>query len=418
MPNDDVARQVRASYEQLPYPAVTRAALRRPRWQLPPPDWIGAVAQPEHTPRRILIAGCGTGLEAFAFHRRFPKAEIVGVDFAARSIRLARNLQQRAAPRGDLRFLRADLTSDRLLRQTGGEFDFISCHGVVSYLPAVERALGNLADCLTKTGILYLGVNGPLHFSEGWRKFLPAFGFDMARWPGGGHRLWRHLKLAACLADDGRGDVLRHGPRYLGSDLFGSLIRNLPLAEWTRMCRDAGLHLRGCHGIQRLLWPAINDGSYPLFLPRSRGEIAELLDALHPSGFYRLVFTRQPEPAPPWQNKAALLRWYPRRTPCFRHFQWKTGSRARVLKLESRSANISIELRGGGWEAGLLRASDGTRSIGELLGLNKKRVTPAALRSQLYLFYLFDLLNFLPPMPRWEISGERTPHRGRSAAPG
>src|SRR6187551_328014 len=119
MPNDDVARQVRASYEELPYPAVTRAALRHPRWQLPPRDWISTVGQPEHPPRRILIAGCGTGLEALAFQRRFPKAEIVGVDFAARSIRLARDLQKRAAPGSNLKFLRADLTSDRLPRQTG-----------------------------------------------------------------------------------------------------------------------------------------------------------------------------------------------------------------------------------------------------------------------------------------------------------
>ena len=58
----NVAKQVRAAYEPRPYPALTKAVIRRPRWRLPPPEWIRAVAQtPQSWPRRILVAGCGTG---------------------------------------------------------------------------------------------------------------------------------------------------------------------------------------------------------------------------------------------------------------------------------------------------------------------------------------------------------------------
>lgn len=399
----NVSEAVRAIYERRPYPALTRAALRRPAWRLPAADWIKAVAQAgPDWPRRVLVAGCGTGLEAFAVRRRFPKTEVVGVDFAARSIAVAQRWQKTSARWRDIRFLRADLTSDRLAKITGGDFDFISCHGVMSYLPEPMRALRGLANCLRPAGVLYLGVNGATHFSAGWRRFLSAFGIDMQRWSGG-ERLWRHLKFAAPLAADPDGEVLKHGAGYLAADLFGSLIHNLPLADWVRMCRQAGLHFRGNSAAHRLVWPAINDGSYELFLPRGRGEVAELLDILQPGAFYRLVFTRSAEPRPPWRRDSTLRQWRPLRTEHLRRFKWPARRGARLLKIENRRANIAIELRSAGWEIDLLRESNGERSLQEILAGQSRRVTPAALRSQLYLFYLLDLLNFLPPAARGKM---------------
>ncbi len=355
-------------------------------------------AAAQTTPQRILIAGCGTGVEAFAFRRRFPKAEIVGVDFAASSIRVAKRLLQRAADTRSIHFIHADLTNEKLVRITGGDFDFISCHGVMSYLPRPERALRNLTRCLSPHGILYLGVNGRTHFSQSWRKFLSAFGFEMARWPGG-ERLWRHLRFTAALAGDESHQTLSHGAGYLASDLFGSLIRNASLADWVRICNRVGLHFRGSAGIQRLLWPAINDGLGELFLPRSRAEVALLLDGLHPGAFHRLIFTRQPEVAPPWQKSNELINWRPLRTNHFRHFKWPRRRGARVFKLENKRANIAIELRGAGWEIDLLRQSNGECSLREILAPLTSAPSPVALRSQLYLFYLLDLLNLLPPDP-------------------
>ncbi|MEP6810315.1 MAG: class I SAM-dependent methyltransferase [Chthoniobacterales bacterium] len=391
----DVAQKVRAAYELRPYPAISRATLRRPPWRLPPWEWIQSVAPGPQPPRRILVAGCGTGLEAFALRRAFPEAEIIAVDFAAHSIRIAHRLQRRLPRLRKIRFLRADLTSDQLQRRIGGEFDFISCHGVMSYLPAPIRALRNLARALTPTGRLYLGVNGQGHFSENWRQFLPAFDFAMARWPGGA-RLWRHLDFTAALLGEDFVRILQHGPSYLASDLFGPLIHNFALREWIEICRQAGLHLRGCDGAQRRLWPAINDGSYELLLPRRRGEIAELLDTLSPAGFHALIFSRQPEAVPPWKNAAALLRWRPLRTERFRRFKWPAAGSRRLFRFENKAANISLELRGAGWEVALLRGSDGEHSVSQILA-SLPRVSGAALRSQLYLFYLLDLLNFLPP---------------------
>src|ERR1700746_4056500 len=49
------------------------------RWELPPLPWIKTIWQRRQPANRILIAGCGTGSEAFALRNRFPDAEIVAI---------------------------------------------------------------------------------------------------------------------------------------------------------------------------------------------------------------------------------------------------------------------------------------------------------------------------------------------------
>src|SRR5262245_47182969 len=103
----DVLRQVRRSYDRWPYPQTNS---RRPRWLIAPMKWINALwrsARP--APGRILVAGCGTGMEAWALARKFPGAEITGVDFSARSIAVAREWRRRAAPTQRIRFRVGDL---------------------------------------------------------------------------------------------------------------------------------------------------------------------------------------------------------------------------------------------------------------------------------------------------------------------
>ena len=84
----NVARAIRQIYEKRPYPAVRTSAAARGRWLLPPLPWMKAIWQRQHPLRRILIAGCGTGSEAFTLCRQFSDAEIVGeiVDMVAEEI--------------------------------------------------------------------------------------------------------------------------------------------------------------------------------------------------------------------------------------------------------------------------------------------------------------------------------------------
>ena len=87
----NVGDRVRRIYEKRPYPRVGGENPLRARWRLAPLDWIRAVWQPAPgLPRRILVAGCGTGAEAFSLARRFPDTDIVGLDFSPQMLEVAR----------------------------------------------------------------------------------------------------------------------------------------------------------------------------------------------------------------------------------------------------------------------------------------------------------------------------------------
>src|SRR5258708_2040581 len=124
--NSGQAKQVRRLYEEYPYPGAEEGALAKRRWSLAPMEWLAALWEPgreSSAPRRILVAGCGTGREAFLLRRKFPKAEIVAVDFSPRSISMARDLQQRPREMRDIRFLVADLLNRNLAGIIGRDFE-------------------------------------------------------------------------------------------------------------------------------------------------------------------------------------------------------------------------------------------------------------------------------------------------------
>ena len=71
-----IENRVRRIYERHPYPPLKLRAAAK--WTLPAPDWIAAMtgtAEPL-APKRVLVAGCGVGTEAFAATAKFPEAEV------------------------------------------------------------------------------------------------------------------------------------------------------------------------------------------------------------------------------------------------------------------------------------------------------------------------------------------------------
>jgi SAM-dependent methyltransferase len=98
-------------------------------------EWIAAVWQPARpSPSRILVAGCGTGAEAFSLSRRFPHSKIVAADFSPRSVAVATDLQRRMPAMKNIHFMVGDLTMQKFARTAERGFDFITCHGVLSYI--------------------------------------------------------------------------------------------------------------------------------------------------------------------------------------------------------------------------------------------------------------------------------------------
>jgi SAM-dependent methyltransferase len=306
---------IRQIYEDHPYPGPQGGT---PPWQLAPMEWIQALWGPGRAaadPERILVAGCGTGAEAFALRRRFPDAAIVAIDFSSRSIAMANQLQRRSRRR-PVRFMVADLSVRGLHRMVGRDFDFVSCHGVLTYVPAPTRALRSLARCLAPDGALYLGVNGSRHRSIPLRDALPAFGFDAARLVDT-PALREVLRLLNALLPPFDRMVRETAP-YLASDVFGPLFQNLPLAAWIGVGREAGLHFQGSFSSHRDLRPVFEQGLGGRLAPRSRAEICELLDIMQPAAFHRLLFTRTRASNPPWARYDRLVTWRPVLTNLYR----------------------------------------------------------------------------------------------------
>jgi len=399
-----IRSKVRRNYDARPYPADDETALTKNWWRIAPLEWITALWRStcdDVLPRRILVAGCGTGSEAFSLQRRLPDARIVAVDFSARSIAVARRLAQRAPEMRGIRFVVADLASPKLGAKVGRGFDFVSCHGVLSYIPNPERALRNLARCLAPGGALYLGVNGAEHVSVNMRMLLPTFSFDVEELRDGRRAREVLALFDALLGNNGRSRLSKRPASYLAGDLFGPLIHNLLLVNWRRMGRDAGLHLRGSYHAWRALRPMIETDANRLLIPRSRVEVCELVETLDPASFHRLLFTRQPVANPPWENREALLNWRPKLTKLYAGRlprRWRSWQTLRSITLKSAATNTRIDWRMPEWEVEILRQSNGHRSVGEIVERVRPRPSADLLQQQLYVLYQLLVLELLAPI--------------------
>ena len=397
------AKRVRRLYEERPYPGAEESALKHKAWKFAPLEWLTALWRPgrkDPAPNRILVAGCGTGREAFSLRRKCPKAEIVAVDFSPRSISIARKLQQHLPEMRNIRFLVANLLNRHLAGTVGRDFDFISCHGVLSYIPAPTQALANLARCLKPDGALYLGVNGAQHPSVGGRRFLSAFGFDLAEYRES-PRVRHLLKLSdAILGNPRLGRVSNAKANYLAGDLFGPLIHNLPLSDWVEIACAAGLHFQGNYACWRQLRTAMEKDYPRLLIPKSRLELCEIMESLRPESFHRLLFTLQRHCNPPWEDSNALWDWrpvltglYPNRLPK-RLRSWQS---LRAVTFKSPATNTRLDWQMPEWELELLRHSNGRHSLRSLLQRTPISIPPALLTQQLYALHQLAVLCLQPP---------------------
>ena len=396
------ARRVRRIYEERPYPAADDGALTDMYWKLAPMEWINALWKPgreQSAPKRILVAGCGTGCEAFQMSRRFPRARIVAIDFSPRSISIAEGLQRGAPEMRNIRFAVADLANHRFSMVAGRDFDFISCHGVLSYIPKPERVLVNLDRCLGPDGALYLGVNGAQHHSVGGRQLLPAFGFDPTEF----HDTRRLRKLLqfcdVIVGNRGFARIANKPAACLASDLFGPLIHNLPLSDWIRMARKAKLHFQGSYVAHHALRRASENDFPALLIPKSRPELCELVETLAPAGFHRLLFTRSSVVNPPWEHQEALLAWHPVLTSLY-SFRLPKRSRSwqalRRVAFKSPATNTRVDYQMPEWELEILRQSDGKLPLAEILKQMPVTIPAGILRQQLFVLCQLLVIQLRP----------------------
>jgi methyltransferase-like protein len=112
-------------------------------------------ARPEHC--RVLEIGCGDGGNLLPMALELPRAELVGIDAAARGIDAGRALARELGA-DNLRLEQADV---RDLPGDLGAFDYVIAHGVYSWMPPEPRdaLLAACAGHLAPQGVAFVSYN-------------------------------------------------------------------------------------------------------------------------------------------------------------------------------------------------------------------------------------------------------------------
>jgi methyltransferase-like protein/2-polyprenyl-3-methyl-5-hydroxy-6-metoxy-1,4-benzoquinol methylase len=112
---------------------------------------------PDPRKARILEIGCAAGNNILAIAAMYPESRCVGFDYSARQIELGLNtVKELGIGNIELKHLSAlDVNKDF------GQFDYIICHGVLSWVPpeVQEKILEICSTNLTPDGIAYVSYN-------------------------------------------------------------------------------------------------------------------------------------------------------------------------------------------------------------------------------------------------------------------
>lgn len=242
------------SYEEVPYP--------RRAYPQTHPARLGAIATVlGMTPApagacRVIELGCGSGDNLIPLAAAFPGSRFVGVDFSDRQIAMGRAVAEQLG----LENLRLEARGIESLGAADGEFDFILCHGVYSWVPEPvrRRVLEICRKNLSREGVALVSYNAlPGWHMDGALRDMALFHTRHAGPPlervEAGHRLIEFLQRATPDADSAwakmlraRGDALRRYPLdYIYHDHFEVVNTPFLFVEFARRAADAGLQVLG-----------------------------------------------------------------------------------------------------------------------------------------------------------------------------
>lgn len=143
------------AYDQTPYESYPYAQTR--------PENLKAIAHifgletPALETARFLELGCASGGNMITHATHYPKAKFVGVDLSAVQVEMG-NKQIKELGLKNIELKAISITD---INKSFGEFDYIICHGVLSWVPDnVREAIFRIADeNLSKNGIAYISYN-------------------------------------------------------------------------------------------------------------------------------------------------------------------------------------------------------------------------------------------------------------------
>jgi ubiquinone/menaquinone biosynthesis C-methylase UbiE len=155
--NDALSQTVRAQYEENPYPRWLSFDRMRP---MSVAEWIESEVPGLKTPAdfptglRMLVAGCGTGVETLGLAASMPGIRIMAVDLSLSSLAYAQRMANELGVT-NVEFCQADILG---LAQLPERFDIIYCVGVLMAMREPEAGLRVLVRLLRPGGLLKLGL--------------------------------------------------------------------------------------------------------------------------------------------------------------------------------------------------------------------------------------------------------------------
>ena len=143
------------SYDEMPYISCAFPATA--------PEHLRAVGHlfgldaPPPERARVLELGCAAGGNLIPFAIRHPQAEVVGIDLSPVQVEAGQRAIA-AMGLGNLRLLQGNIAE---IGDSLGQFDYIICHGVYSWVPAEVRAaiLELMGAQLTPNGVAHVSYN-------------------------------------------------------------------------------------------------------------------------------------------------------------------------------------------------------------------------------------------------------------------
>lgn len=157
-----IGADVRGYYDAIPYASF--AYLQCAPEQLAAVAHLHGLAAPPVETARVLELGCSSGGNLVPVAVRHPGASVLGLDISGSHI--ARGQAQVARlGLGNARLAEADLMA--LDPATLGEFDYVVCHGLYSWIPvaAQEAMFAAIARVLAPEGVAYVSFNA----YPGWK---------------------------------------------------------------------------------------------------------------------------------------------------------------------------------------------------------------------------------------------------------
>ncbi len=160
---DKTSLEMQNQYELYPYPRWTEKNFEKLDVTLS--DYCNnlnlSIQQNKSIQRKdlkILVAGCGTGLQSIDVSLRFPKSEILAIDLSKSSLAYAIR-KTKELNINNINYLCMDILNINSLNES---FDYISCGGVLHHMKNPILGWKSLLECLNKNGLLEVALYSKL----------------------------------------------------------------------------------------------------------------------------------------------------------------------------------------------------------------------------------------------------------------